>query len=117
MRVATSQSLTTGNNVNIPLPPGLDPGGAQWLMIYVKSDKALTGQVKISPLSPKDTTQPAAADFFNLGGTFSVVANTPYVGQVNVAGADAVVVNLANAAGSTATIDCWLAFSAAPVTR
>lgn len=98
-------TLATGNNAD---SSDVNVGGASHCMLFITSDKALTVTVKVSPLSAAyDATAPQATDYYPLGSTIAVSANTPVAQQVAIGGASTLRLNFANASGTTATIKAY----------
>ncbi|HEX5498085.1 MAG TPA: hypothetical protein VFX03_02620 [Thermomicrobiales bacterium] len=91
----------------------VDLANGESLAVFVKSDKALTGTLYVTPSRPIDDGFSAAtADWYKVGDDIAIAANTPNFSVVAITGAGAAKINLANAAGATATATAILRPSA-----
>lgn len=108
-------TLATGANAD---SSDVNIAGAASVMLFITSDKALTVVAKVSPLSSlMDATPPAAGDFYPLGNSIAVAANTPMAQQLSVGGAATLRLNFANASGTTATIKAYARPSVSQIGR
>lgn len=98
-------TLATGNNVDTA---EFNLGGSEFCALFITSDKALTGKFYVSPLSKAmDAVAPTSNDYYKLGSDIAIAASTPLATIITVGGAATGKLNLANAAGTTATIKVW----------
>lgn len=98
--------------------------GALYVMVFIRSDRSLTGTVRVSPLSTFDrnadgtpVTIDANTDWYPLGSTLAVTGGTNFSQQIAVGGASQVRVDLANNSGGTATVAMWVRPSVTQLAR
>ena len=98
-------AVSIANNANAD-STYINCAGSEFVALFITADHALTVKVYGSPESGlMDGADPA--DWFALGSSIAVSANTPIMQVLTVGGASSLKLNAANASGATAVVTAW----------